>query len=329
MVANSVPIQLQSTNTNPSVANLPLYKCFIKSSMNSAYDGANISTDMVLYILSRGYRFLDFEVYYETPSVSSDSKKLPSVDAVVGFSNTGSSPSISTTRVLLSDIFKVIQLNAFTNPSPNNNDPLFIQIRPMYISLNPNDDDKTNSAKVAKNTNLNTQIEKALDVFNTSQYSGKVHAGTTLDKLSGKIVIAMDQKSNAANMKSKNLTDNLINMSPFSDDLKIYDYGRKSDIQPVPNCLTEIMLFDSNHSTLSYNPDSIEMINSKTPCNILPYMAWMPSYLGGSALMGLSSLGIYETIFNYAGGVAFIEIAQAQSYASANHHQLNSKTLSV
>jgi hypothetical protein len=56
----------------------------------------------------------------------------------------------------------------------------------------------------------------------------------------------------------------------------------------------------------------------------------MSSYISGSSLMGLSSLGIYETMFNYAGGAAFIEMSQAQSYANSNNHnQLNSKVLSV
>lgn len=336
VVANNVPVKLQSAMSNPSIANLPLYKCFIKSSMNSAYDGANISTDMVLYILSRGYRFLDFEVYYETPNVivGADGKKptaAPSIDAVVGFSNTGSSPSVSNTRVLLSDILNVITMNAFTNPSPNNDDPLFIQIRPMYVSMNPNDDEKTNSAKKSKNTALNTQIEKALGALSAVQYSGQVTAGTKMNKLNGKIIVVMDSKSNAMNTKSEKLTNNLINMSFFTNDFKMYDYGKKSGIKTTDsNILTEILLYDSNHYGLSYNPNSIELIDNKVPCNILPFMAWMSSYLGGSSLMGMSSLGIYESLFNSAGGSAFIELSEAQSYAFSNTDtKLNSKVLTV
>jgi hypothetical protein len=46
----------------------PLHKFHIKASYHSAFNGTDISKDMVLYILSRGYRFLDFEIYYDLVS---------------------------------------------------------------------------------------------------------------------------------------------------------------------------------------------------------------------------------------------------------------------
>ena len=101
----------------------------IKSSYNSAYSGKDISTDMVLYILHRGYRFLDFEIYYDYPSEKmANPNNTPIKKSVVAFAD-GSTTSKN--NLELKDILEVIHLNAFSNAS-NNNDPLFIQIRPMY-----------------------------------------------------------------------------------------------------------------------------------------------------------------------------------------------------
>jgi hypothetical protein len=43
---------------------MELMQYCIKGSVNSAYSGQYISDEMVKYVLSRGCRFLDFEVYY-------------------------------------------------------------------------------------------------------------------------------------------------------------------------------------------------------------------------------------------------------------------------
>ena len=44
--------------------NLPLREYCIKSSYNTALSGKYVSTDMIKYVLTRGCRFLDFEIFY-------------------------------------------------------------------------------------------------------------------------------------------------------------------------------------------------------------------------------------------------------------------------
>ena len=57
------------TNITDNMYNIPLNQVCIKASYNSAFDGKEISTDMLEYVMSRGCRFLDFELYLNNGSV--------------------------------------------------------------------------------------------------------------------------------------------------------------------------------------------------------------------------------------------------------------------
>ena len=54
---------------SPKNANLPISQYVIKGSYNSAISGNYVSTDMLYYVLSRGCRFIDFEIYYIDNSI--------------------------------------------------------------------------------------------------------------------------------------------------------------------------------------------------------------------------------------------------------------------
>ena len=63
------------TNVSDTTKNLPLKELCIKASYNTAYNGYDIINttntngsyhDMIEYVLSRGCRFLDFELYSST-----------------------------------------------------------------------------------------------------------------------------------------------------------------------------------------------------------------------------------------------------------------------
>lgn len=111
--------------------NLLLREYCIKASYNSACSGSYVNLDMVKYVLSRGCRFLDFELYHidtTTPNLvdTIGNSKQP----CVAFSNDPTSMVLKSKNYLqLSNVFQRIREYAFQAPTPNVNDPLFIQLR--------------------------------------------------------------------------------------------------------------------------------------------------------------------------------------------------------
>ena len=324
--ANTVSLSLQPLTGNPSNEGKALSSFFIKSSCNTAYDGVDVSTDMIIYVLSRGYRFLDFEVYYDISN-----------GTIVGYSNNGAWPSIANPNVLFSNVVETVIQNCFKNPCPNRGDPLFIQIRPMYQLFNENDDDVTKQMKLANNNQLNTQIEMALGKiadYNVN-YKGKVSPDTRIETMMGKVVVVMDNTSNSMNKKTEKFV-NIINLSPFSKvgtdsspKLIVNTYGNMDKQQKIEGSLHEILPFDKKSQLMSYNPNVLNMLSTTPTCNISPMMCWMSSYISGISSMGVSELGSYEILFNNAGGTAFIQLAEAQSYANSNNTKINSNAISV
>ena len=114
---------------------LPLKQFCIKGSYNSAYSGKYVSDEMVKYVLSRGCRFLDFELYY-LPISNNPTKD--GYDICVGYSNdpTAYNPNIHNTHnVPFYNVLKNTIACAFSSQAgssyvtTNTNDPLFIQLR--------------------------------------------------------------------------------------------------------------------------------------------------------------------------------------------------------
>jgi len=304
---NNVPLLLLNASKNPKYKLKPLKSFHIKSSINTAYDGKAISTDMIVYVLSRGYRFIDFEVYYDSES---DIK-----DAIVGFSDNGSYPATSNVDVTLSDALKITLINAFSSPVPNPGDPLFIQIRPMYRLLESTDDAKTTNTKIGNNLQLNAHIQRSLAILDSERFKGKVSENSNISDIMRKVIIVMDTESNKMNTKSKELVA-MINMSPQNKTITTYTMGNMKELKEK-NGLLEIMPYDANHAISTMNPYPFTII-SETRCNILPMMVWISSYIGGYQSAGLSEIGEYETMFNDAGGAAFIQIDEAISYATSH-----------
>jgi len=114
---------------------LALNQYFIKASWNTAYTGSSnskyannaMNVKMIIDVLNRGCRFLDFEIY---AVMDANQNIVP----VVGYSTqlyNNHQMECNEPVVNLSDVFLTIANNAFstTNGSPNPKDPLFIQLR--------------------------------------------------------------------------------------------------------------------------------------------------------------------------------------------------------
>ena len=110
------------TNVSNTTKNLPLKELCIKSSYNSAYNGYDISgNNMIEYVLSRGCRFLDFELYYDNSSVKLNYTADPTFTTF-----TNATPNEVEFGSVMSYITDNYKSGDFI---PNKLDPLFIHLR--------------------------------------------------------------------------------------------------------------------------------------------------------------------------------------------------------
>jgi hypothetical protein len=192
----------------------------IKSSSNSAYTDGYMNLNMIKYVLSRGCRFLDFEIYIKdgVPIVAYSNNKY-SMDTF-----TSDAPAVS-----LAGALSTIMSNAFSDTSPNEKDPLFIQLR--IKTLLP-----TAYSKIA-------QIIKGSlghKLYSQGGVAVPVTLDTQLPQLSGKIVVIVDQASSpgyenyatcSPGTDCASLTD-YVNMNSNSQSIRLYDEHSLS-FQPI------------------------------------------------------------------------------------------------
>lgn len=196
-------------NYLPENANLPLREYCIKSSYNTAQTGNYVNKDMINYVLSRGVRFLDFEIL--------------SIDDIphVAYTTDSEYKNIdSRNKITFIEVIKIIANNAFMAPSPNPGDPLFVNLR-----IKSNNNEIFKKIAMTIDTNLKPRL-----------YDGKVSGDTKLSELMGKIIFIIDKTTAPEYMKYPvcgsdinvpcyNL-DNYMNMESGGDQLRIYSYGR-------------------------------------------------------------------------------------------------------
>jgi hypothetical protein len=212
---------ISSSDTSPKVsttmlsnANMPLREYCIKASYNTAYTGTYMNANAIKYVLSRGCRFVDFEIYLID--------KVP----YVGYSaDTSSAKNITSgNNILLLDALKYVSLYGFSSPSPNMGDPLFVQFRIQ-----------TANAETG-NTEIYKQIGMAINnTIRAKMYTGSVSGDTPLNELMGKIVLIIDKRyaqnymnypvcdlDEYINEKCYNLR-RYINMESGGDALRVYN----------------------------------------------------------------------------------------------------------
>lgn len=137
----------------------------IKSSYNTAYTGSKMSIQAITYALTRGYRFLDFEIFMIDNSPR------------IGYSEDSNTLSTSNTLPLGEVLYNIIN-SGFSAPTPNSNDPLFINLR-----INTVDSDIYEMIAKSISKNMGSRL-----------YSGSVNGMTKIDDIMNKIVIIIDKK---------------------------------------------------------------------------------------------------------------------------------------
>jgi hypothetical protein len=190
-------------------ANLPLREYCIKASYNTAQTGNYVNIDMISFVLSRGVRFLDFEILFvgDVPYVAyTTDSAYRNID--------------SSNKIKFIDVINTIANTAFIAPSPNPGDPLFINLRIK-----------------TKNKEFFQKIAMIIDSnLKPRLYNGKVSGNTKISELMGKIIFIIDKTTSPEYMKYPKCNsdinvpcynvDNYMNMESGGDNLRIYSYGR-------------------------------------------------------------------------------------------------------
>lgn len=152
---------------------LPLIQVCVKSSFQSCYDGKDVNIKMLEYVISRGCRVLDFEVFNVDET------------AVIGFSYAAAGRGLipkneASAKVTLDDALATVIVSAFNNSTaPNPDDPLFVHLRV-----------RANSSDVA----FLTTIARALEAnFKGRMYHKSFSTITNnIGEIMGKIVVMLD-----------------------------------------------------------------------------------------------------------------------------------------
>lgn len=323
---------------------LKLKHYLIKSSFNTAFNGSSMDLEMVKYVISRGCRFLDFEVFWSIPTDSTDNNPR----AVVSMSDDPFSPSNNT--LLLNDVLKMIMLNAFNSTAPNPDDPLFIQIRPKVAN-------KKNEQMELFNKIASSILFYFGNVKNSNVlFNGNVDKNTDISSLMRKVIIVFDNTAYPTYSYNSPELKNIVHLETMSDSMMLYDHSSfnmtNKQVEPqneTPNPTQTPTPTPTQHNSgqypihkLSVNPDeyttNIDIINQVLPImtddgkryTMLENTEFKDMIYYGAQIIPMEfwsndkHLKIYEDLFNDYGnnnlliGSAFIPFTSAMSYLSMN-----------
>ena len=319
---------LKADSSNPAGisnadTNLPLIQYCIKASYNSAFTGNYINRDMVKYLLSRGVRFFDFEVYPNEDA--EDGKNLVPIVSCKDVA-----PQTTET---LANILTVFGENGFQGVAPNSRDPIFIHFR-----IYPNNNNYLYSAiaSVIEKSNIQKKLyrdgnKKAIPIDMTTTGKPK-----TLSDINDKVIIVLDF-SVSPDYKSKQYQcgtlgsatqpcyefSNYVNLLSGASNPK-YTYSQIIQQKNTPPVLNDDgTTFTAKQFTM-VSPDScnnsLGMASSppyyKLPLNYGIQVVMCPFYLTGV------NLGGYEGAFANSNGAAFVPMSTMVSYIKKNIYSI-------
>ena len=280
--------------TMPLISNsknltLPLKEYAIMSSWNSATNSSgDVSLDALDNVLTRGYRFIDLEIY----SVNN----VPNVS----FSIEKSADIMESTPLLFLDVMNRIVLKGFS--SNNGQDPLFLHLR--IKSKNP------------------LIFEKLADIITDlckpRLYSSVVTGDTPISSLSGKLVIVVDRNYSPKSEtyecigSCKNDFKALINMYSGTPEFESMESTHKLEQPTTPLLKISDGLTNVNkirmvtHSMGSLNVDENGPYFYKLVKNYSVQIYPQKVYFRDS------NLHIYEEFFANNGHRAFVPMANAR-----------------
>ena len=188
---------------------LALSQYFIKGAYNCAQTGNNINLQMVKYLLTRGVRFLDTEIYLSTPEIDDDGNPIKtSAVPIIAVSNDLKNEILATNNsATFSNFLKILVQNAFDNTiAPNYQDPVFLHLR-----ITTDKDDICNKISAL----LRQQCGNRL-------YPKTITSATNISHLlGGKIVVLIDKTATPSTYLSTCKDTSWINAETGTNDISI------------------------------------------------------------------------------------------------------------
>jgi len=322
---NSILIQ----NMNETNFSLTIKDFCIKSSYNTAVSGKYVSTNAINYVISRGVRYIDFEVFYLDINSLNNNSKSVDYEPVVGFSSDPTFVQMNTFNVIsLNDALLIAAQSGFSTTSPNYKDPLIINLR---IKSNNQDVYSSVAKCIDKSIYSKLYVNPKKIIVVSTDISGssvtrniatKINKNTKISDLMGKIIISFDittfpkyedivcDKKHVDNNCSY-LLSNYINIENGGSDmiLSLYNYlSQKPTITINKNGSTNI---DNIYVTI---PDITYLKTN----NINPnYGNWLLKYgypiIPYQFYLNDSALYDYEKFFN-DNKSAFVPLADSITY---------------
>jgi hypothetical protein len=219
--------------------NLPLKDYVYKASFNSAVSGDFVSPNMINLVLSRGCRFLDFEVLI-----------IDDVPCVTYTKDSEYMTRETDNHITLDSALTTVATSAFTSLAPNPNDPLFIHLRVK-----------------SKNDRSLKHIASSIDA--TISKSNKLYIPKFNKKSSNKLIRHQhEEKIRETLKKSKTkITDDMLNFSIYAPNYMNFN-GTQSEKNKIA--------MDIVHLFSDPNEEKLNMFNSelskyKEKNNLLKY----------------------------------------------------------
>lgn len=172
--------KLTSMNPEDSQSRFKLRDYYIKSAYNAfnpdKFKNSNVSMDACLYVLARGCRFIDFEVF-----------SVENVPVIASSSVNSFNYKETYNHIPVSDAFEVLGSYAFSGSKcPNPGDPFIIHMRIMSRNVTMYD----NLAKII--TQSKTLARNLLGAKYGREYRSKDLGDENISSLSGKVIIIVD-----------------------------------------------------------------------------------------------------------------------------------------
>lgn len=307
-------VKLQSSSN----AKLPLKEYCIKASYNTALTGNYVNLDMIKYVIGRGCRFLDFEVFYVGKTKTDDKGNAVTIyTAEVAYSTDNTFTTInSENSILLEKVLTTIITNAFSQSCTNRDDPMFINLR-----IKSNKKDAYKAIATALDSTIKPKLYTDSKTENDEIIAKQVTKLTPLSDIMGKIILCVD-KTIDRNYRTYTPCDdnnktcydliNYINMETGGEDLNLLRYS-----EVMEQCITPININNDNITTdvktIKYVIPNTKNDNSQNP-NIsdfvLKYSSQIPAF---RFYKNDDQLNKYEEFFD-DNGSAFVSLAVAIPY---------------
>lgn len=276
------------------VTGLPVSQYCVKSSYNSAISGKYVSKEMLVNVIKKGCRFLDFEVVYGSDGIPYVAETTDPAYTIISTTN----------KVPLDDILNTAVTHSFSLSAPNISDPLFIHLRI-----------KSNEKSVYK------AVAKSVDFALVNRlYTGLFDEKTTLDAIMGKVILIIDKTINRDYKNFSVCTLNEGNCYELTTYTNLESGSSFMKIQGHADLLSQTTnpprILDDNISDVTQIQISLPDVPSNQAPNpiITPYvLKYGCQFVGYRFYLPDQNLTDYEKFFNHF-GFAFVPMASAIEY---------------